>query len=283
MHNERIVQELRTHLPDDFHRQLLDGSLQVLGQIDNPVRAHLFAAGLRELFGLSLETLAPDSMVRKCGWFKQMKDTAGPTRRQRALYATRGGLDDEFLRDELHLDPEDLHRGLGNAFAELHKRTHVRPETLMINSTEIEAFAKRAINALNEVFGSIRAFRKQLVDAIEEHLQREAMAALIRETILSLDELAGHHSIEAVYTDWMRVVDIDAETIRYEAGGTVDVELQWGSSSDFRNGDGAILSESFPFKCDTAAPASQPYNFYGELTNVTVDTGKWYEGLIDDN
>jgi hypothetical protein len=205
MPSAALVQKIRQHLPDDFHRQLLDGSLQVLGQVNNPVRAHLFAAGLRELFGLTLETLAPDDMVRKCAWFEQAKDTAGPTRRQRALYATRGGLHDEFLRDDLDIDPEELHEDLGKSFAELHKRTHVRPETLLVDPVEIEAFAERAIGALVDIFETINDFRKQLVDAIEQHLQREAMDALVRETIGNLDELAGHHSIEAVDTDRTRV------------------------------------------------------------------------------
>jgi len=283
MPNETLVNDLRGRLPDDFHRQLLDGSLHVLGQFDNPVRAHLFAAGLRELFGLSLETLGPDEMVSKCSWFEQMKDTAGPTRRQRALYATRGGLHNEFLRNELQIDPEELHEGLGKAFAELNKRTHVRPETLMVDPVEIETFAERAIGALDDVFESISALRKQLVEAIEQHLQREAMEALIHETIGSLDELAGHHSIEVVYTDRMHVLDIDAEIIRYEASGTIDVELRWGSGSDFRNDDGATLNENLPFRCETAAPVDQPYSFYSELTAVIVDTSKWYEGWDDDN
>jgi len=103
------------------------------------------------------------------------------------------------------------------------------------------------------------------------------MDAFIRETINNIDELATHHSIEEVYTDSIHVVEIDAEMIRYEATGTVGVELQWGSSSDFRRGDGATSDQSFPFRCTTAAPVDQPYNFYTELTEVMVNTSKWYK------
>jgi hypothetical protein len=278
MPTEALIQELRERLPDDFHRQLLDGSLMVLRQSENPVRGHLFAAGLRELFALSLEVQAPENMVSKCEWFKPEANARGPTRRQRALYATRGGLADDFLRDELHIDPEELHSGLAKAFDELHKRTHVRPATLIIDPCEIEDFAERAIDTLNNLFGTIRNFRRRLIGAIEEHLQDEAMDALLRETIASVDLPASHHSIEEVYVDAMHVVDIDAEIIRYEASGKVYVELQWGSSSDFRNVDGLAADVSFPFTCTTAAPVDDPYNFYTQLTEVGVDTRGWHEG-----
>jgi hypothetical protein len=240
------------------------------------VRAHLFAAGIRELFGLSLETLARDDMVRKCAWFEQVKDTSGPTRHQRALYATRGGLHDAFLRDELDLDPEEFHAGLGKAFSELNKRTHVRPDTLVVEPSEIEAFAERAIRALSDVFISIRDFRRTLVTSIEQRLEREIVEAFVRETIASLDELAGHYFIDVVYTDHIRVLEIGAEIVRYQANGTVAVELQWGSGSDLRNDDGATLRDAFPFTCEIAAPVDQPYRFDNELTEVIVNTSDWY-------
>ncbi|MBO0733107.1 MAG: hypothetical protein J2P49_02055 [Methylocapsa sp.] len=55
----------------------------------------------------------------------------------------------------------------------------------------------------------------------------------------NLDELAGHHSIEEVYNETMHVVESDADIIHYEARGSVCVQLQWDSNSDFRKGDGA--------------------------------------------
>ncbi|MBO0733108.1 MAG: hypothetical protein J2P49_02060 [Methylocapsa sp.] len=122
------------------------------GALVQRMRGHLFAAGLRELFALSLETLAPEDMVRNCAWFEQAMDTTRVTRRQRALYATFGGLLDNFLKDELGIDPDEPHNGLGMALEELNKRTHVRPGTLMEAPAKIEAFAERVIRALNDVF-----------------------------------------------------------------------------------------------------------------------------------
>jgi hypothetical protein len=50
----------------------------------------------------------------------------GPTRRQRAMYLSRGGLSDVFIRDTLGLDPTELHGDLKKAFDELSENTHNR-------------------------------------------------------------------------------------------------------------------------------------------------------------
>ena len=120
---------VRNRLPDDFSKRQLDGALMVLTQENNPARAHQSASSFRELTSHVLEKLAPDAEVTRCAWFKQDKNVQGPTRRQRALYACRGGLTDDFLKSKLGIKPADLHSGLGPAVQELNKRTHVRPET----------------------------------------------------------------------------------------------------------------------------------------------------------
>lgn len=77
-------------LPDQFSRDLLVGSLMVANDHNNPVRFHLAAAGLRELFGHILHADAPDDEVRACSWFKQEPNTNTVTRRQKAIYSTQG-------------------------------------------------------------------------------------------------------------------------------------------------------------------------------------------------
>jgi hypothetical protein len=64
------------------------------------IRLNQFAAAMRELFGHTLHALAPDANVTKCEWFKRVPKTNGPTRRQRAKYATQGGLSDDYI-DEI--------------------------------------------------------------------------------------------------------------------------------------------------------------------------------------
>jgi hypothetical protein len=276
MPNKAKVTELRRHLAQGLQRQLLHGALLVLSDRDNPVRAHLFAAALRELFGLTLETLAPDEEIKSCEWYEQAENTSGPTRRQRAIYAMRGGLPDDYLREELDIDPSALHADIGKAFSELNKRTHVRPDTQLRKTDEIEAFADEQVAALLGVFEEMDRLRGRLARAIEVSLQDEAIEGLMRETIGSLDEISGHYSIESVDVSNTKVVGIDANFVRYHVSGTVDVQLNWGSRSD-----GASMEISFPFECESAAPVDDPKDFDGEMTLPSVDTSSWFGNDID--
>ena len=274
--NEKL-EELRSRLSPGLQRELLDGAGLVLAQTNNPVRAHLFAAGLRELFGLTLETLAPDDSVTKCDWYEPVPNTSGPTRRQRALYATRGGLSDEFIREKLDIDLDELHTGIGKAFLDLNKRTHVRLDTHLSKPDEIEAFANEQVAALLDIFQTMDELRARLTDAIEESLHDEAVESMINETILSLDEISAKYAIEGVWVSGTEVTSIDTEFVRYEMEGSVDVQLNWGDRRD-----GASIDKSFPFKCEAAASVEDPTAFISDMTSVSIDTRGWYGNDVEE-
>jgi hypothetical protein len=271
MPNDLLVQSVRCHLPDDAHVQMFDGGLATLAT-DNPLRAQHFAVTIRELFGHVLSSKAPDDAVQRCAWYKREEGTSGPTRRQRALYQSRGGLSDDFIRDTLKLDPDEFHRGLGKAFDELSKYTHFRPNTTIpTEPDQIEEFANRALTGFGEVFDVIDDVRDEIVQAIEPHLQDEAASVFIGETIEKLDIMAGRYTTEGVLFDETSVLEIGAEFIRYRVTGTVDVQLQYGGKSD-----PAEIDETFPFTCTIAGSVSEPFKFLSDMTEMEVDTSSWY-------
>lgn len=272
MPDQAKTDELRKMLTHGLQRSLLHGALMVVNDRRNPVRAHLFAAGLRELFTLTLDILAPDDDVKKCSWFVEEPGTNRPTRRQRAIYATRGGLADDYLRDELEIDPATLQTDINKAFADLNKRTHVRPDTHLKKPAEIEAFANAQIDALVEIFRQIDELRTRLARALETSLENEAIEGLMRETILSLDEISAQYAIESVWVDKTKVTGIDVNFVHYHVSGSVDVQLNWGPSGE----DGASMNQSFPFACETAAFVDDPKEFVSDMTNPMVDTSSWF-------
>ena len=101
---EDQIESVRGRLPDQFAHDLLAGAVHALAQQENRMRGHQFAGTFRELISYLLEKMAPKGDVTRCTRYKQEKGVNGPTRKQRALYACRGGLTDEFLRGELALD-----------------------------------------------------------------------------------------------------------------------------------------------------------------------------------
>jgi hypothetical protein len=61
-------------------------------------------------------------------------------------------------------------------------------------------------------------------------------------TIQELDQIAGHYETGSVWIDDAKVLSLDADGIRYEVKGSVDVTLVYGPK-----GDRAEINESFPY------------------------------------
>jgi hypothetical protein len=118
----------------------------------------------------------------------------GPTRRQHALYASRGGLTDSFLKNGLNLDPKEFHAKIGPSFNELNKRTHLKPHTVVTDPAELENLANETISALLEIFEVTEEVRAEIMSRIEAHLYNETVGAFINETIHGLDLIAGRSS-----------------------------------------------------------------------------------------
>lgn len=272
MPDDALVKRLEARLPDQFARDLLKGALGALIQDNVATRAQHFSVSMRDLSDHMLKELAPDDeAIKKCAWYEQYPKVEGPTRRQRALYASRGGLADSFLKIELELDPNSFHDQIGPAFTELNKRTHLKPNRVITDPVELESLANETISALLEIFDVTEDVHREIVSRIGTHLYDAAVGAFINETIDSLDLIAGNYETEGVLYDEMRVLSIDSDTIRYEITGSVNVTLYYGSGSD-----PAEIKASFPFTCTTAASTTEPLKLLADQTVMKVDTSSWH-------
>ena len=164
MPNDAFVQSVRRRLPDDAHIKMFDDALAALAG-DNRQRVQHFAVTMRELFGHVLSSRVSDDDVRRCVSYKQEQGTRGPTRRQRALYLSRGGLSDDFIRDTLKLNPDEFHQELKDAFDELSAKTHVRPNSAPTDPAKIE-------RTLSAGSSSTKSTRTDRIRALNDELRK---------------------------------------------------------------------------------------------------------------
>jgi hypothetical protein len=259
-------------LPDDFSKTLLAGGLAVLGS-DNPIRAHLFAAALREAVGHLLHSLAPDEDLIQAIWFKKEADR--PTRRQRMTYSIQGGIADEMV-ERLGIDATNMHRDAGRVIAELNKRTHVRPNTLLTDSEEIDAFARDVVDAVIDFLHAIRDMRGAVAEAVVHNASMPVFASFVQESNDMIDLLSTHSFVEQVDVTEVRVLGIGLCEIEYEAEGIVYVELNYGSGSDRARGEGATMRDEYPFKCRMTGAVSDLSDIH-DVSEMEVDTSSFYE------
>jgi hypothetical protein len=240
------------------------------------LRINFFSTAMRMLFEHMMEKLAPPDQVTQCTWFKPERQNGKPTRAQSILFAIHGGLSEHFVRKELKLDPLPLRKRLLAAVDHLSKQVHGRENTIIRDQGEQDREAVATIDAMAEFLDAVRDCRAAVLEPITERLDDAAVEALLSETILEVDELATHHSVEGVYVDDVAVHTIGPHFITYRASGSVSVVLQWGSNSDLRRGDGAELSQSFPFRCDIEVSLHDPWDLHRAEATFGVDTGEWY-------
>lgn len=263
---------LQEMLPDDFSRLLLDGGLEVLAT-GNPIRAHLFAAALREVVTYLLHEMAPDEQVTQAPWFVQEADR--PTRRQRTTFALQGGLSDAMVTG-LGVDATELHRTMKTEMAELSKRTHVKPGTLLFDPDEIDRFATDVVAAVAEFLATVKDMRVAIADAVVHGASEQVFGSFLQESNDMIDLLSTHSFVEQVEVETVCVLEIGATTITYEAEGTIYVELNYGSGSDRAAGDGASMNDDYPFKCRMVGGVEN-INDIHSVHDMNVDTSSFYE------
>jgi len=267
---------------DAFSQSTITGAQHALADAANPLRLNFFSTAMRILFEHMIGTLAPVDQVVQSEWFVSEREGNVPTRWQRIVFAIQGGLSDAFVRDTLQIDITPLRQKLIKAVDNLSKHVHGREDTIIEGRDEQDVAASGAIEALGNFLDTYHECRTTILDAIQQELDDATVNALITDTILEVDELATHHSVDEVYVDATSVRSIGAHFITYRAMGTISIGLQWGSNSDMRRGDGAEADLSFPFHCDIQVSLDDPLNMSFSETDYAVDVSSWRDGMGPD-
>lgn len=278
-----LAETLSEKLSNPFLDKVLAGSLGVAWDSANPIRANLFAAGIRELVTYVLHDLAPDEQVKACDWYllaqeyaaKNNVETKGKiTRIDRMIYATQGGLSDGSL-EELGVNVEVDHKKLRSVMDELSKYTHVRPGSLLEGDEAVSEFMRNTFHAVIRFLDAVTEVRDTIAEAVSQTINEVADQALTESVVQELDELSTHTLVDEVVAHDIRVVTIGPKEIEFRVNGTVYVQLNYGSGSDFRRGEGVSLSDKYPFSVRMAASVAdmRPYT----LERASVDNSSFYE------
>jgi Predicted pPIWI-associating nuclease len=269
-------------LEHGFERELYSAAIQNLVDHNNKLRLNNFAYAMRELTRHALDRLAPTASVVKCSWYRDETGRPNrPSRKQRARYAIQGGLPDDYVRNSLGIQTDNTHLLLMQAIDNLSKFTHIQPAVFGLSDAEVDAHVQQTDQAMMALCSTIHDCHQQIIAALSEKVDTTVIDAALRETLLEIDEIATHYSIEDICTEHIEITSITHDEIVINAKGSIGTELQWGSNSDVRRGDGILLPQYFPFTCSLSSPVDEPDQVEARENSLSVDTSSWRSNYYD--
>lgn len=278
-----LAEKVKPRLANDFQRRLLAATMQSVLDESNPLRLNNFSSSFRELFRHVLVELAPDHQVAATSWFVPDEKNGGRvTRAQKVNFVVHGGLDPAYVEDELGIDIVAERKALLNTIDQLNKYTHVNEDSFGSNPEDVERQAFAACEALQSFLDCADEARNLLCSRVEEQVHDDVVSEAISATILSLDEIATHHCIDEINVHQIEVLSMDHAEIQFTAYGSVGVQLQFGSNSDVRRGDGAVIRDSYPLTCKFISQVDSPEELELVENSLCVDTNSWWNGYYDE-
>lgn len=272
---------LKKHLQDDFENQLFNAAIYNLSDKKNQLRFSNYAYALRELFLIIIKRMAPEENVVYCEWFSGFNEKKQVTRRDSCKYIIQGGLSDDYVRDELKIDTSEIYPRLRDAFDALNRLTHISKKVFPVDADKGIKIVSEVEEHIGTLFNKLDECHREVLLKLEEAVGEAAIYSSVTESIMSIDELSTHSSIDEVYIDDIKIVEINDMDIIFSVSGSVDVGLQWGSNSDVRNDNGAVGNRSFPFSCEVKSSVDNPDNLGCEEGAFNVDTSSWWDGYYD--
>ena len=277
---ESLKQSILPYLKTDFEKNLLEAAIKNLEDEKNKLRLNNFAYAARELTRHFLKRLAPDKDVLGAPWFKVENESNPdePTRSQRIKYAIQGYLNDDFLKNELHIDMAEVSKNLRKSINDLSKYTHVNPETFDVDEATIVDVSYNIMEDTLRFFMTVTEAQIEVMNAVDACINEEMASQFYIETKDELDILASHYEVLGYRVTELTQLAKDDETITMEANGVVRVRLQYGSDGDMRRGDGYETIVKFPFTSTFVANyKNQEGDVHIESANVEVDNDSFFE------
>ena len=271
-----------SYLNDGFEKELYLASLKNLSDVDNPIRFNNFAYCMREIVELVIKRYSKNGEIRKCWWFKSYreKDPKYVSTSQQAKYAIQGGLhkdivdeimqqyDDEETIDKIILRFKDAHD-------QLNEHTHVGEKEFNIGDKACEKLASEVLAITSDIFYLVDHFRDVTFVSIKDRVSQELTSEFIDSTLDDIDILSTHSVIDHSEIDDFYLTEINSSSVVICGRGTAYFNLQWGSGSDMKRGDGAKMNESFPFTFELHANVNNIKELSVGGKGINVDTSSW--------
>ncbi len=279
MIEEKYIEQLDSFLNSQFEKKLFKAAIYNLNAEYHPLTFNNFAYAMREVIRHMLHRVAPENEIRKCSWFSADSTSKnGITRKQRLRYMIHGGLGDYLIKKmELKEIIDDACNDLLSKHKTLDAFTHIEPETFDISINESKKMALECVISVIEIFSIIENIKNFVFEKIGDNVDNELLESTIFQSCEDIESLARVAVIEDLYTTGFQEIKILSNRVVFTVNGTASCYFEYGSRSEWRNGDGVTLNPSFPFQAQVTVMITPPFGKEISVQGISIDTQSWYE------
>lgn len=273
------LQKLRGLTSSDFQQKLLDASLNILKQENNPLKINNFACSIRELSRHILKTLAPDSKIKECDWFEQQYNNENVpiiTRKQRIQYAIQKKLPTSYVSKHIP-DFVDLIKNVNDTITNLNKYTHIEENIFGIPPEDEENLAVEILDSFIKFKETIDYSTKRFNEDIEKSIDIALYNYVCMQYIEQLDKIASHYQVNDISFYDFTVSKINEEHWYLRVFGDIDTTLQWGSDGDYRRGDGLKENINIGFDADLRVKVNEKFPNTAYVLELNIDEDQFYD------
>lgn len=153
-----IVQDLKTHLESSYFSKLIDESISIVQDNNYSLNINFFSLIFRELITKILQNKSPDEEIKKCIWFTYDNSSKnGITRIQRINYLIHGGIDPNYIKENLIIKFDEAIKDLKSKFENLNKYVHLSEKTVIKTDQEKYVIVRSSFSSLLEVITAAEA------------------------------------------------------------------------------------------------------------------------------
>jgi len=192
-------------------------------------------------------------------------------------YAIRGGLSNDFLKNELEINLEELIKKTLDSINVLSKYTHIQEEVFSVEESKGDKIVMDSMRALTNFFEEIDCLKDNLIHKYEHLLFDIIDGIFANETFNEIDMLSTHHLVDEIVLDKVGILDINSNEISIEIIGTVYVQHMYGSDRDRRKGDGDEFNSSYPFTVSKIIDVLYPLGISIDSSEIMVDNSSFFE------
>lgn len=273
------LQKLRGLTSSGFQQKLLDASLNILKQENNPLKINNFACSIRELSRHILGTLAPDNKIKECDWFEQQYNNENVPiiiRRQRIQYAIQKKLPTSYVSKHIP-NFVDLIKNVNDTINNLSKYTHIEENIFGISPEDEENLAVEILDSFIKFKETIDCSTKRFNEDIEKSIDVALYNYVCMQYIEQLDKIASHYQVNDISFYDFNVSKINEEHWDLRVFGDIDTTLQWGSDGDYRRGDGLKENINIGFDADLRVKVNERFPNTAYVLGLNIDEDQFYD------